>query len=77
MRVEMKKDMITDMWKDLAVSDLDTEDYYFIPYSWFSQVLKDWDDIPPIQTSHLLCKHGKLSWQSVSKVKAVSQSQVS
>ena len=77
-RVDIKKDQLKDLSDDIGVQTINTtENYHFLPLSWLNDIVKDWEDIKPIDNRHILCRHGKLNWAAHSKYKLVSQKQVS
>lgn len=76
-RVEMKKEQVAELRQGMELTGEPSENYYFLPVSWLTDILKDWEDIKPIDTSALLCRHGKLNWALHNKYKVISESRVS
>ncbi|KAF6022898.1 USP48 [Bugula neritina] len=54
MRVELKKDQISEMWEGLKVAEDSSENFYMVPVAWLTELLKDWSDIKPIDSRPLL-----------------------
>lgn len=75
-RVEMKKDQIAELWEGIHPTGQPDENYHFLPVSWLTDTLKDWGDVPTIDTTSLLCRHGKLNWSLPHKYKVVAEAKV-
>lgn len=72
----MKKDQIKELWEGMQPTGDPTENYHFLPVSWFTDSLRNWEEIKPINTKPLLCRHSKLNWSLQNKYKLVSQAKV-